>query len=202
VQADVLVINIDRADFANLRPWMEIRIRMRGIRIVALTKGSGRMIEVAVGAGTNSLHRPDLSCQALLRAVQSAYKGEVDYDPELLDRARALLLLPTNGSTLRIGGLTIDLKRRLVTRWGRAISLTPLEYQLLAYLARRPGIPTPVSELLGAVWGMTEATGGTEAQVKNCILRIRKKIEPVPQHPQYLLSRRGRGYLLRDPLHS
>jgi len=201
-QVDVLVLDIDREDLASLRSWMEIRLRIPGVRIVALTDGSHKMIEAAMGAGVAALHRHDLSCHALSQAVLGAYKGEAHYDPELLDRARDLLVHPINGSTLHLGGLTFDLQRGLVTRWGRAIDLTPREYQLLAFLANRPGTPASVSELLEAVWGMTEATGGTEAQVKNCILRIRKKIEPVPQHPRYLLSRRGRGYLLCDPLHS
>ena len=71
---------------------------------------------------------------------------------------------------------------------------------MLAYLARSLGKPVSSVELLEAVWHASTGKGGTTAQVKNCIKRIRRKIEPDEERPRYLQSHRGWGYVLRDPL--
>jgi DNA-binding response OmpR family regulator len=86
-----------------------------------------------------------------------------------------------------------------VTRWNRPIHLTPLEFKVIAYLARQPGRPVSLNELLSMVWLASPERGGTLAQVHNCIKRLRQKIEPDVKHPRYLLSERGWGYWLQDP---
>jgi DNA-binding response OmpR family regulator len=75
---------------------------------------------------------------------------------------------------------------REVTRWGIPIHLTPLEFDVLAHLARKRGRWVSATELLEAVWQTPANKGGTTAQVKNCIKRIRQKIEPDEERPRYL----------------
>ena len=73
---------------------------------------------------------------------------------------------------------------------------------MLLYLARSLGKPVSSVELLEAVWHASTGKGGTTAQVKNCIRRLRRKIEPDVKHPHYLRSTRGWGYILDNPLES
>lgn len=200
VSIDVLVINIDRPDMRHSVTWMEVRLLLPGTRIVALTHGDDQILRAALAAGVAALHTPYVGCEELSQAVQHAAVGQVDYGTRLLEKARQLLLKHRSETEVRCGGLCIDPPRGTVSRWGVNISVTPLELKLLALLAENLGRPVSTTELLEAVWGVTEEMGGTEAQVKNSILRIRKKIEPVPSHPRYLITHGGKGYLLKDPL--
>ncbi|TVR02948.1 MAG: DNA-binding response regulator [Spirochaetaceae bacterium] len=95
------------------------------------------------------------------------------------------------------GDITVDLRRREVRVGGQEVHLTPTEFGIVALLARNPGQPVEVETLLREVWGTAEWTNGDE-MVKVNIRRLRKKIEPDPQHPRYLLNRWGQGYLLAD----
>jgi two-component system KDP operon response regulator KdpE len=101
---------------------------------------------------------------------------------------------------IAIGELTIDLETQTVARSGEPVHLTPLEFKVLAYLAANRGRSICTTELLETIWHASISKGGTTAQVKNCIKRIRRKIEADEKRPWYLLSRRGWGYILRDPL--
>ncbi len=145
------------------------------------------------------MHRITAEPAVLCRAVRNAAQGIVDLDPELIDRAKRFILRPLTGTQVRFGGLTIDLQAQKVTRWNKPIHLTPLEFKVIACLARQPDRPTGLNELLNMVWLASPKQGGTLAQVHNCIKRLRQKIEPDPQHPRYLLSERGWGYYLHDP---
>ncbi len=95
------------------------------------------------------------------------------------------------------GEITVDLRRREVRVGVQEVHLTPTEFGIIALLAGKPGEPVEVETLLREVWGATEWTNGDE-MVKVNIRRLRKKIEPDPQHPRYLLNRWGQGYLLAD----
>ncbi|TVR07317.1 MAG: DNA-binding response regulator [Spirochaetaceae bacterium] len=98
---------------------------------------------------------------------------------------------------LTAGDITVDLPRREVRVGGHEVHLTPTEFGIIALLARNPGQPVDVETLLREVWGTADWTNGDE-MVKVNIRRLRKKIEPDPQHPRYLLNRWGQGYLLAD----
>lgn len=100
---------------------------------------------------------------------------------------------------MRFGGLSIDLEERGADRWGHAIELSPLQYALLERLALARGRPVSSDTLLKDVWGTSRERGGTLAQVKNGVRRLREKIEPTPLRPRYLRSTRGWGYYLVDP---
>ena len=97
---------------------------------------------------------------------------------------------------ITIGLLSIDASARCARLMGQAVSLTALELDLLVYLARHADRPVSVWELLRQVWQCRSQLGGTAAQVKNCVKRLRQKIEPDPKRPCYLLTVRGHGYRL------
>ena len=114
---------------------------------------------------------------------------------ELVARVQAVLrrAAPRHDSQkLRIADLALDVPRMTASRDGRTLDLTATEFQLLATLARHPGRIFTRSQLLDAVRGAEgEAFDrAIDAHVKN----IRRKIEPDPHKPRYLLTVYGVGY--------
>jgi len=197
---DVLIINVDSIAMTRVRTWAAVHVLLLDARVVALTNGvDDGVLETTLGAGVTALHLLDVEPSVLCRAVRNAARGVVDFDPVLIERAKRVVLQPLAGGQVRYGGLTIDLVKHEVTRWGSHIHLTPLEFKVLAYLAGRDGRTVSLKELLVDVWQAPAHRGGTLAQVHNCIKRIRLKIEPDAKHPRYLCCERGWGYYLNDP---
>lgn len=91
--------------------------------------------------------------------------------------------------------LVIDLTHYEVRRDNDAILLTHREFQLLAFLASRPGQVYTREQLLTEVWGMDYE--GDERAVDVTIRRLREKLESDPSQPQYVMTRRGVGYYAR-----
>jgi len=118
---------------------------------------------------------------------------------ELVARVRAVLRrqLPQAGAeVLRAGDLSLDLPRMRVDVGGKAVDLTTTEFQLLSAMARQPGRIFTRSQLLDAIHGVAfdSYERAIDAHVKN----IRRKIEPNPRTPRYLLTVYGVGYKLAD----
>ncbi len=119
---------------------------------------------------------------------------------ELLARVAAVLRRgqPQAGTArpgpLTLDGLTIDFAERRVWRDGREVALTPTEYRLLEQLARNPDRVLTHEELLRRVWGPGHQDA--PALLRTYIRYLRRKLEPDPRHPRYLLGRPGIGYLL------
>ena len=115
---------------------------------------------------------------------------------ELVARVRAVLRRSERAvaasDIVSAGAVTLDIPRMRVTVDERVIELTPTEFQLLATLARDPGRVFTRSQLLDAVHGIAFESyeRAIDAHVKN----IRRKLEPDPAHPRYLLTVYGVGY--------
>ena len=118
---------------------------------------------------------------------------------ELLARLRALLRRagPSTEPVLEVGELVIDLDKRLVTVDGRRVQLTPNEFDLLRVLAQNEGKLMTHPTLLREVWGPAY---GTESHYLHVyVSQLRRKLEPDPTRPRYLLTQPGVGYRLVDP---
>jgi len=118
---------------------------------------------------------------------------------ELEARVRAVLrrqARDTDAEILHAGDLTLDLPRLRTVVAGHAVELTATEFQLLAALARQPGRVFTRAQLLDAIHGVAfdSYERAIDAHVKN----IRRKIEPDPRAPRYLLTVYGVGYRLAD----
>ncbi len=120
---------------------------------------------------------------------------------ELVSRVRALLrraygaLASTDGrlSPIHAGSLRIDLERRRVYKEERRIDLTATEFELLAFLARHPGIVFTRDALLRQVWDY-ENFVGDEKTINVHIRHLREKIEDQPDDPTHIITVRGVGY--------
>jgi two-component system, OmpR family, KDP operon response regulator KdpE len=120
--------------------------------------------------------------------------------PELLARVRAVLRRAQQGasssapSVVRCGALTIDFVRRRVLVNEELVKLTPTEFQLLQQLALNAGKVLSHTELLTSVWGpeYRDDRDYLWAYVRH----LRRKLEPDAEHPRYILSEPGYGYVL------
>lgn len=123
--------------------------------------------------------------------------------PELLARIRATLRrLPhapdhAGLKQLDVRGVEIDLPSRQVTVRGRNSRLTAKEFDLLSYLLARPNKTISHRELLQAVWGPDY--GDELEYLRVFINRLRKKIEPDPSKPQFLVTDAWAGYRFQIP---
>src|SRR5881227_1790280 len=119
---------------------------------------------------------------------------------ELVARVRSVLrrteAAKAPGDVIRVGDVELIVSTMELTIGGRRIELTPTEFQLLATMARQPGRVFSRAQLLNAVHGDTlEAfERAIDAHIKN----LRRKIEPDPHNPQYLLTVFGVGYRFAD----
>jgi DNA-binding response OmpR family regulator len=120
---------------------------------------------------------------------------------ELVARVRAVLRRTAAARAggpeiLRVAGVEVDGPRMRVSVEGRPVELTPTEFQLLSTLVREPGRVFTRSQLLDAVHGVAFESyeRAIDAHVKN----IRKKIEPTPSRPRYVLTVHGVGYRFAD----
>lgn len=96
-----------------------------------------------------------------------------------------------------IGDLTIHPEAYIISKYNETIELTHREFELLHYLARHKGQVMTRENLLETVWGYDYF--GDVRTVDVTVRRLREKIEDNPSHPNYLVTRRGVGYYLRDP---
>ncbi len=125
---------------------------------------------------------------------------------ELLARVRAALRraeytanenLYCLQTTTTIGDLTVNYVENLVTMAGRDVSLTPIEYRIISFLAQNAGCVVTQDSLLEYVWGKEYVGESHMLQVN--INRLRHKLEADPAYPRYILTKSGVGYLLTDP---
>ena len=120
---------------------------------------------------------------------------------ELVARVRAILRRTEIATTLadapiRILDVELDPARLRVSIAGRPIDLTRTEFALLATLARRPGRVFTRSQLLDAIHGV--AFEAYERAIDGHVKNLRRKLEPDPAHPRYLLTVHGVGYRFAD----
>src|SRR5262249_42024559 len=96
-----------------------------------------------------------------------------------------------------IGDLRIDLTKRLVTMGAKPVAVTPTEYDLLRLLARNEGKLLTQPTILREVWGPAHREESNYLHVH--VSHLRRKLEPHPTRPRYLLTTPGTGYRLVDP---
>ena len=156
-----------------LRAWTDVPI------IVLSARGAERDKVEALDAGATDYVTKPFGIEELLARLRVA------------ERIRAALR-PDVGP-IRAGDLTIDLDaHRVLGPGGEEIRLTPIEWGLLAHLAQRPGRLITQTELLKAVWGPEYERETNYLRVH--ITHLRKKIEPDPGSPRYVVTEPGVGY--------
>jgi two-component system, OmpR family, KDP operon response regulator KdpE len=122
--------------------------------------------------------------------------------PELSARIRAALRrLPTSlesgSESIRLGEIKVNLATRRLTSTAGETRLTPKEFDLLRYFLSNPNVAIPHGKLLQAVWGPDY--GDQVEYLRVFVNQLRKKIEPDPSHPRYILTEPWVGYRFAAP---
>jgi two-component system, OmpR family, response regulator MtrA len=148
-----------------------------GVPIVMLTAKSDT-IDVVVGleSGADDYVIKPFKPKELIARIRARLRTYEDQAPE----------------TLEIGDVSVDVAGHVVKRAGRTISLTPLEFDLLVCLARKPFQVFTREVLLEQVWGYRHAADTRLVNVH--VQRLRSKVEHDPERPEIVLTVRGVGY--------
>jgi len=172
--------------------------RLDGVGVIEGIRGWTSAPVLVVSGRTDSVDK--------VRALDS---GADDYITkpfavdELLARVRALTRRGVGGDAepvVRVGDLTVDLSAKTVTRPGASgvevVRLTPTEWRLLEILIRHAGKLVTRQTLLSDIWG-SEHVHDT-GYLRLYVSQIRKKIEPEPKSPRFLITEPGMGYRFRQ----
>jgi two-component system OmpR family response regulator/two-component system alkaline phosphatase synthesis response regulator PhoP len=163
------------------------RLRDRGIQTVALfLTASVEPADKAAGfeAGADDYLAKPFSAR------------ELEYRVEALLRRSAKIQPVVEGERIEAGDMVLDKRRHQVTRAGKLIELTPLEFQILELLATEPGKAWSRNELLDQVWSTDYE--GYQRNIDPHINRLRKKLENDPKDPRFVLTVRGVGYKFNE----
>lgn len=106
----------------------------------------------------------------------------------LLRRSRSI----DSPASYHFGDVEVDFERGELRRGGQPVELTPIEFKLLGHFIRSRGRVLSRDQLLAGAW--SNETFASERVVDNHIANLRKKIEPDPANPKYLVNLRGLGY--------
>jgi two-component system KDP operon response regulator KdpE len=129
--------------------------------------------------------------EEMLRAL----KAEEDEIPTSVSRSDQL----KRARFLQSGGIIVDLQKHVATLHGQLLNLTPTEFRLLACLMRKADQVLSCQELVREVQNYDCDELEARDIIRVHIRRLRKKIEPNPANPQYILNVRGVGYMLASP---
>ncbi len=162
---------------------------MDGVSVCAQLREETDVPVIMMSARTDSV-----DVIAGLEAGADDYVTKPFENSVLLARVKARLRRQEPESeTLRVADLTVDLKGHQVLRTGKDLRLTPLEFDLLSVLARKPWQVFTREELLEQVWGYRHSSADTRL-VNVHIQRLRSKVEKDPDNPEVVLTIRGVGY--------
>lgn len=177
---DVIILDLGLPDFdgvevtRRLREWSQTPIIILSVReaeqdkIAALDAGADDYLTKPFGTG---------ELMARMRVVMRRLTGKQD------------------DAVLQVDDLKMDLTRRLVTVKENPVALTPTEYEILRLLLQNAGKVLTHHQLLRQVWGTTYETEMHVLRVN--ISNLRRKIEPDPARPHYLITEPGVGYRIR-----
>jgi two-component system, OmpR family, KDP operon response regulator KdpE len=174
---DVILLDLKMPGIGGLQACREIRERSE-VPIIVI---SGKKLE--------------------LEKVEALESGADDYITkpagieELVARIHAVMRRPSlasHSSTLHLGAVEIDLESHEVRRGGSILHLTAKEFRLLYYFLQNAGRVVSHRRLLQAVWGPDY--GNEVEYLRVFINQLRKKIEPDPAHPKYILTEPSSGY--------
>ncbi|QYR21734.1 response regulator transcription factor [Paenibacillus sp. sptzw28] len=197
-QPDLILLDLMLPVKDGMDVCREVRTRLQTPIIMLTAKDTELDKVLGLELGADDYVTKPFSTRELLARVKAHLRRQ---------KAEAPLLAANGGGTsagtaeekqgLRIFNLFIDTDMYVVYKDNDPLDLTHREYELVYYLARNSGKVMTREHLLQAVWGFEYF--GDVRTVDVTIRRLREKIEDDPSHPEYILTRRGLGYLMRNP---
>jgi two-component system, OmpR family, KDP operon response regulator KdpE len=182
---DVVILDLSLPDIDGIEVCRRIRTWSQVPIIVLSVRGGDADKVAALEMGADDYLTKPFSSRELVARIRVA-----------LRHAGQLTGAAGDGS-FQVGGLVLDVQRRRVTLDGSEVHLTPTEYEVLKYLAQHAGKVITRRNLLQAVWGPQYS--GEDHYLHVFIGQLRRKLEPNPSRPRYLLTEPGVGYRMRSP---
>jgi two-component system alkaline phosphatase synthesis response regulator PhoP len=176
---DLVVLDVMMPRMSGLEVCRQLRAKRASIPIIMLT-ARGQEVDKVVG----------------LEMGADDYVTKPFSIRELLARVRAILrrtaALPKNLDQHSFGDVEVDLHRRRVLRSGKLLDISSKEFELLKYFICHSGETLSRDRLLEDVWGYDNYP--STRTVDTHLVRLRQKLEPDPEQPQYFLTVHGTGY--------
>lgn len=177
---DAVLLDINMPGMGGIRACRALRKSLPRLGILMLTVRDGEEDKVAaLDAGADDYVTKPFKIRELAARLRAAVRrsGAAGVDPD---------------APIRIGEIELDPARRLVSKAGEPVHLTPKEFDLLRYLMTHAGLPMTHARLLRAVWG--PEYGGELEYLRTFVRQLRKKLEDDAAEPAYLLTDSHIGY--------
>jgi two-component system alkaline phosphatase synthesis response regulator PhoP len=176
---DLVVLDVMMPRMSGLEVCKQLRAKRASLPIIMLT-ARGQEIDKVVGLelGADDYVTKPFSIRELLARVKSVL--------------RRTAVLPKDKEQHCFADVEVDLRRCRVFRSGKALDISAKEFDLLRYFISHPGETLSRDRLLEDVWGYENYP--TTRTVDTHLVRLRQKLEPDPEQPQYFLTVHGTGY--------
>ncbi len=181
-QIDLMLLDLGLPDFDGMevikkvREWSEMPI------IVVSARDQDKEKAAALDSGADDYLTKPFSATELMARIRVALRHLYKIG---VTKAQTVL---------SVGGLSIDLEKRIVSLDGTQLHVTPLEYHLLTLFLKNPGKVLTTQYILKEIYGV-----GYDTQALRALMAgLRRKIEPTPAKPRYILTEIGVGYRLVD----
>lgn len=176
---DLVVLDVMMPRMSGLEVCRQLRAKRASIPIIMLT-ARGQEVDKVVGLelGADDYVTKPFSIRELLARVKA-----------ILRRSAAV---PKQKEQHSFGDIEVDLHRRRVLKAGKALDVSSKEFELLQYFICHSGETLSRDRLLEEVWGYENYP--TTRTVDTHLVRLRQKLEPDPEQPQYFLTVHGTGY--------
>lgn len=180
---DVCLLDIMMPEMDGIEACKELRKRSASLGIIILTAKTEEMDKVTgLLVGADDYVTKPFSPAELMARVDALYRR--------VEMVQATPEPPQ--STITLGDFTLDSRSRTLTKSGKLIELTQVEFQIMEYFFNNPGAALSRTDILQQVWGSSYF--GEEKIVDVNIRRLRMKVEDVPSQPQHLMTIWGIGY--------
>ncbi len=181
---DLILLDLNMPGIGGMTACREIRAVSDVAIIVLSVRDSEKDKIAALDAGADDYLTKPFSVDELMARIRANLRRL----PSLAEQTPPVQISPD---------LTIDLSSRQVIARGKTLRLTPKEFDLLQYLFSNPNRPVSHRKLLQTIWGPDY--GEQVEYLRVFVSQLRKKIEPDPAHPRYLLTEPWVGYKFAIP---
>lgn len=187
-QPDLVILDLMLPKMDGLEVCREIR-KQSAVPVIMLTAKDSEIDKVlGLELGADDYVTKPFSNRELIARVKANLRRNLVKEPEPQE---------VNKNEIVVGDLVIHQDAYIISKHGEEIELTHREFELLHYLARHIGQVMTREHLLETVWDYDYF--GDVRTVDVTIRRLREKIEDIPSHPTYIVTRSGVGYLLKNP---
>ena len=187
-QPDLVILDLMLPKMDGLEVCREIR-KQSAVPVIMLTAKDSEIDKVlGLELGADDYVTKPFSNRELIARVKANLRRNLVKEPEPQE---------VNKNEIVVGDLVIHQDAYIISKHGEEIELTHREFELLHYLARHIGQVMTREHLLETVWDYDYF--GDVRTVDVTIRRLREKIQDIPSHPTYIVTRRGVGYLLKNP---